>query len=86
MPDLIYILNQLVDVKGNILIPKISDDVELLNEKEKEIYDKIQFDVDTYINEIGASKPLQETKVCYFNLNNVNNIPMFNKLYFSNNY
>lgn len=63
MPDLIYVLNQLVDKKGNILIPKINDDVELLNEKEKELYDNIQFDVDTYIDEIGVSKPLLETKV-----------------------
>lgn len=64
MPDLIYVLNQLVDVKGNILIPGISKDVEPLNEKEKELYEKIQFDVGTYIDEIGASKPLKETKVC----------------------
>lgn len=63
MSDLIYVLNQLVDVKGNILIPNINEDVEPLNEKEKELYDKIEFDVDAYINEIGASKPLKETKV-----------------------
>ncbi|CAH1710000.1 unnamed protein product [Aphis gossypii] len=62
MSDLIYVLNQLVDVKGNILIPNINEDVEPLNEKEKELYDKIEFDVDTYIKEIGATKPLQETK------------------------
>lgn len=66
MSDLIYVLDQLVDKKGNILIPKINDDVELLNEKEKELYDNIQFDVDTYIGEIGVSKPLQETKVRFF--------------------
>jgi len=64
MSDLIYVLNQLVDIKGNILIPNINEDVEPLNEKEKELYDKIEFDVDTYINEIGATKPLKETKVC----------------------
>lgn len=64
MPDLIYVLNRLVDVKGNILIPKISEDVEPLSDKEKELYDNIEFNVDTYINQIGASKPLQETKVC----------------------
>jgi len=68
MSDLIYVLNQLVDVKGNILIPNINEDVEPLNEKEKELYDKIEFDVDTYINEIGATKPLQETKVCFISL------------------
>lgn len=69
MSDLIYVLNQLVDIKGNILIPKICEDVEPLNEKEKELYDKIHFDVDAYINEIGASRSLQETKVCVIILN-----------------
>jgi len=77
MPDLIYVLNQLVDVKGNILIPKISEDVEPLSEKERELYDKIHFDVDTYIKEIGASKPLQETKVCFFKFYRFNNVFTF---------
>jgi len=63
MSDLLYILNQLVDVKGNILIPGINEGVEPLSEKEKELYEKIDFDVDAYINEIGASKSLKETKV-----------------------
>jgi len=65
MSDLIYVLNQLVDVEGNILIPKISEDVEPLSEKEKELYNKIQFDVDTYIDGISATKPLKETKVSF---------------------
>lgn len=64
MSDLIYVLNHLVDVQGNILIPKINDSVEPLSEKEKELYDKIHFDVDTYLKEFGASKSTQETKVC----------------------
>lgn len=68
MSDLIYVLNELVDIKGNILIPNISDDVEPLSAKEKELYDKIHFDVDTYLKEIDAPKPLQDTKVCLFNL------------------
>lgn len=67
MPDLLYVLNQLVDIKGNILIPGINEGVEPLSEKEKELYEKIQFDVDAYMNEIGASKPLQETKVGVYN-------------------
>lgn len=70
MPDLIYLLNQLVDVEGKILIPGINEDVEPLSGKEKELYDKIQFDVDTYLNEIGASKPLKETKVCFYIMSN----------------
>lgn len=66
MSDLIHVLNQLVDIKGNILIPGINEDVEPLSGKEKELYDKIQFDVDTYLNEIGAPKQLKETKVCFY--------------------
>lgn len=65
MSDLIYVLNQLVDVEGNILIPKINEDVEPLSEKEKELYDKIQFDINNYIDGISASKPLKETKVSF---------------------
>ncbi|XP_060869260.1 cytosolic non-specific dipeptidase-like [Metopolophium dirhodum] len=62
MSDLLYILNQLVDVKGKILIPGIDEGVEPLSEKEKELYEKIEFDVDAYISEIGASKSQKETK------------------------
>jgi len=65
MSDLIFVLNQLVDIKGNILIPNINDDVEPLNENEKELYSNIKFNVDTYIDEIGASKPLLEAKVSF---------------------
>lgn len=66
MADLIFILNQLVDVKGNILIPGINEGVEPLTEKEKQLYEKINFDIDTYINEIGAFKSLKDTKVGIF--------------------
>lgn len=85
MSDLIYVLNQLVDIKGNILIPGISKDVEPLNNKEKELYNKIQFDVKAYLDEISASKPLQETKVCFL-IFYCNNMISFNKLYFRRNY
>lgn len=66
MTDLLYVLNQLVDIKGNILIPGINEGVEPLTEKEKKLYEKIQFDVDAYISEIGASKPLKEIKVIVY--------------------
>ncbi|XP_050421082.1 cytosolic non-specific dipeptidase isoform X2 [Adelges cooleyi] len=62
MSDLIYVLNQLVDIKGNILIPDINEGIEPLSEKEKELYNKIKFDVNTYCKEIGACKPLKESK------------------------
>lgn len=40
--------------------------MEPLVEKEKELYVKIEFDVKKYLNEVGASKPLKETKVCFY--------------------
>lgn len=43
MVDLISLLNELVDSKGNILIPGISDDVLPLDEKEKNLYTSIDF-------------------------------------------
>lgn len=63
MSDLLYVLNNLVDVKGNILIPGVDEGVEPLSEKEKELYEKINFDVDAYIKEVGAFQPLKKTKV-----------------------
>ncbi|XP_022162428.1 cytosolic non-specific dipeptidase-like [Myzus persicae] len=62
MSDLLYILDQLVDVKGKILIPGFDEGVEPLSEKEKELYEKIEFDVDAYISEIGAYKSQKATK------------------------
>lgn len=71
MPDLLYVLNELTDVQGNILIPGINDGVEPLSEKEIKLYEKINFGVDAHINEIGVSKPLKTTKVStyFFNSN-----------------
>lgn len=64
MSDLIYVLSQLVDVKGNILIPGVNEGVEPLSDKEQELYNKIKFDIDHYCKEIGVHKPLKATKVC----------------------
>ncbi|VVC43124.1 Peptidase M20,Cytosolic nonspecific dipeptidase/DUG1,ArgE/DapE/ACY1/CPG2/YscS, conserved [Cinara cedri] len=62
MSDLLYVLNNLVDLKGNILIPGVDEGVEPLSVKEKELYEKIEFDVDAYIKEVGAFQPLKITK------------------------
>lgn len=45
MPDLIYILDKLVDKKGKILIPGVYDSVAPLSEAEKLSYSTIDFDV-----------------------------------------
>lgn len=48
MSDLIYLLNTLVDKDGTILINGINNEVAPLSAKEKELYGKIEFDVDSY--------------------------------------
>lgn len=68
MSDLLYVLNNLVDIKGNILIPGVDEGVEPLSVREKELYEKIEFDVDTYIKEVGAFQPLKTTKVSIYHL------------------
>ena len=44
MTDLIYLLGQLVDLKGNILIPGINDKVLPLTDDERATYTDIDFD------------------------------------------
>lgn len=56
MSDLIYLLDQLVDKDGKILVPGIYDDVAPLTDTEKKIYEKITFDTNDYKNSVGASR------------------------------
>lgn len=58
VPDLIYLLNTLVDKDGRILITGIYDSVAPLKPNENELYEKISFDVNDYRNDIGAKKLL----------------------------
>ena len=44
MSDLIYLLNNLVDLKGNIIIPEINADVAPLTDDERATYTDIDFD------------------------------------------
>lgn len=44
MADLIYLLNHLVDLKGNIIIPDINKDVAPLTDDERATYTDIDFD------------------------------------------
>ena len=44
MSDLIYLLDQLVDLKGNIIISGINDDVLPLTDDERGTYTDIDFD------------------------------------------
>ncbi|XP_011501395.1 PREDICTED: cytosolic non-specific dipeptidase [Ceratosolen solmsi marchali] len=56
MPDLIYLMNSLVDVNGKILVDEIYDSVAKITPDELKIYDTIEFNVSEYKNSCGASK------------------------------
>lgn len=45
MWDLMYLMNSLVDVNGKILIPGIQDTVAELTDKERALYQAIDFDL-----------------------------------------
>ncbi|XP_068093173.1 beta-Ala-His dipeptidase-like isoform X1 [Hyperolius riggenbachi] len=62
MSDLIYLLGVLVDVKGKILIPGIYDDVLPLIEQEKELYKKLEFNLDELRADTGIKQLLHDTK------------------------
>jgi len=54
MTDLIWLLNQLVDVKGKILIPGVLDDVAPVTEGEEKLYDDINFDLAAFKSDCGV--------------------------------
>ncbi|XP_068675134.1 cytosolic non-specific dipeptidase-like isoform X2 [Montipora foliosa] len=62
MSDLIFLMDQLVDLKGNILVPGINDDVAPLTEDEKATYTDIDFDKEEYRADIGHNKLIHDTK------------------------
>jgi nonspecific dipeptidase len=62
MPDLIYLLNSLVDVNGKILVPGVMDLVAPLTKEEEKLYESIDFDVAAYAKEIGVTKTVHDKK------------------------
>jgi len=62
MNDLVYLMGQLVDRDGHILVPGVYDAVEPLTDLEKATYDPIDFDVEEYKKDIGAKKLIMEDK------------------------
>ncbi len=64
MSDLIYLMNTLVDNKGQILVPGVMDDVAPVTDEELEIYKNIDFDVESFRNDIGCPQLIhKEDKV-----------------------
>uniref|UniRef100_A0A4W3HXE3 Cytosolic non-specific dipeptidase n=1 Tax=Callorhinchus milii TaxID=7868 RepID=A0A4W3HXE3_CALMI len=62
MTDLITLMGKLVDKNGKILVPGIYDSVAPLEDEEKHLYQKIDFDVDEYCKDVGACQLLHSTK------------------------
>ncbi|KPP79004.1 hypothetical protein Z043_101445 [Scleropages formosus] len=62
MTDLITLMGCLVGKKGKILVPGIYDDVAPLSPEEKNLYEKIDFDMEEYCKDVGACKLLHDTK------------------------
>ncbi|CCD73878.1 Peptidase M20 dimerization domain-containing protein [Caenorhabditis elegans] len=60
--DLMWVMSQLVTVDGQILIPGIAELVAPLTKDEDEIYEKIDFCVDTFKNETGSHGLMSDNK------------------------
>ncbi|CAL8072301.1 unnamed protein product [Orchesella dallaii] len=54
LPDLIWLLDQLMDVDGNILIPGIMDNVCPVLPEEEALYDGIEFDLEEFKADSGV--------------------------------
>lgn len=54
MSDLIFLMDNLVDKQGNILIPGIMDDVAPVTPEEEKLYENIDFDVNDYKCDAGV--------------------------------
>lgn len=63
MSDLMFLMSDLVDSSGKILIPGISDTVKPLSGEEKKLYETIDFNPDEYLKETGCFKLIHENKV-----------------------
>ena len=58
MTDLVFILNELVDKEGRILVKDLYKDVAPLRPDEHKIYENISFDVEEYKKDLGTKRLL----------------------------
>jgi nonspecific dipeptidase len=56
MVDLMYMMSQLVDANGKILVPGIMDQVAPVTPEEEALYTNIDFDVEDFKKDFGATK------------------------------
>ena len=61
MADLIYMMNTLVNNRGQILVPGIMDDVVPVTDEELATYTNIDFDLEHYKKDIGCKHLLHKT-------------------------
>jgi nonspecific dipeptidase len=62
MTDLIYLMDQLVDKNGKILIPGVYDRVSKVTDDEKKLYEPIDFDLEDFRKDLGAKKLVHGNK------------------------
>lgn len=62
MADVVALMNSLTDVRGNILIPGIIDDVAAVTPEEEKLYENIDFDLGEYQCDVGCSKLVRPDK------------------------
>uniref|UniRef100_A0A915PR77 RNA helicase n=1 Tax=Setaria digitata TaxID=48799 RepID=A0A915PR77_9BILA len=62
MSDLIWLMSQLTDVKGNIKIKGIMDLVAPVTDEERKLYEKLDFNVEDYRTDVGAVKLISDSK------------------------
>jgi nonspecific dipeptidase len=63
LPDLIYLLNSLVDAEGNVLVQGLLDDVTPLTGPEEDLYASIDFDINDFQDDIGVYDLRTQDKV-----------------------
>ncbi|KAH9372794.1 hypothetical protein HPB48_022690 [Haemaphysalis longicornis] len=62
MADVTYLMSQLTDGTGRILIPGIMNDVAPLTDRERRLYNDIDFDMTEYIKDAGSHGLLHPSK------------------------
>jgi len=56
MGDLIYMMNELIDKDGKILVTGIQDNVEVVTDEERNMYQQIDFDPEDFRKDVGTAK------------------------------
>ena len=63
MQDLIFLLNNLIDMKGRILVPNFYDDINPVTPEEENVYHNLKINLEDYKKNIGVTSLSHEEKV-----------------------